>query len=185
MNLFKKNSRKSKGQALVEFALVMPVLLIYLLGAAEFSNMFMTALRVSNLSREAANIAFRDCSYYSIPLGTSTEERDEAQQRLLTCMNEARDRINAYTNSLLGNFNSKGTVILSLYNTADNISSVVKGGSAAANSRYSIGSFSSLQTNHPIIAAGEVFYQYTPLTPFANLIMGFSVLQNLYEVTIY
>lgn len=56
MGFGKKNSGK-KGQALVETALVLPVIILILMGIIEFGMMFNNYLMVSNLSREAARSA--------------------------------------------------------------------------------------------------------------------------------
>jgi Flp pilus assembly protein TadG len=51
--------RKQKGQALVEIALVLPILLVLLFGIIEFGRILNAYIMVSNASREAAR-------YYSI-----------------------------------------------------------------------------------------------------------------------
>lgn len=49
-NLFKNQN----GQAMVEFALVMPLLLLIICGIIEFGFLFSNQLMISNLSREGA-----------------------------------------------------------------------------------------------------------------------------------
>ncbi|SJZ44641.1 TadE/TadG family type IV pilus assembly protein [Selenihalanaerobacter shriftii] len=49
-----KLSRNQKGQALVELALVLPVLLLILFGIVEFGRIFHTYLVISNAAREGA-----------------------------------------------------------------------------------------------------------------------------------
>jgi len=57
-NIFKRIiqrfHKKEEGQALVEFALVLPILLILLLGIFEFGNIFFSYLVIQNASRDAA-----------------------------------------------------------------------------------------------------------------------------------
>jgi hypothetical protein len=48
--------RKEKGQSIVEFALVVPILLIFVMGIIEFGFMFNAYLTISNASREAARL---------------------------------------------------------------------------------------------------------------------------------
>ncbi len=55
----KNKTRKHKGQALVEIALVLPILLMLVLGIIEFGRILNAYIMVSNASREAAR-------YYSI-----------------------------------------------------------------------------------------------------------------------
>lgn len=48
--------KRSKGQSLVEFALVMPLLLMILIGIIEFGFMFSNYITLTNASREAARV---------------------------------------------------------------------------------------------------------------------------------
>ncbi|OJV66642.1 MAG: hypothetical protein BGO41_04255 [Clostridiales bacterium 38-18] len=48
--------KSSKGQSLVEFALVMPLLMLILIGIIEFGFMFSGYLTLTNASREAARV---------------------------------------------------------------------------------------------------------------------------------
>ena len=48
--------KRSKGQSLVEFALVMPLLMLILIGIIEFGFMFSGYLSLTNASREAARV---------------------------------------------------------------------------------------------------------------------------------
>ena len=49
--------RDRRGQALVEFALVMPILLILALLTAQYGIIFRTTMGLTNLSREGARYA--------------------------------------------------------------------------------------------------------------------------------
>ncbi|MFZ5631240.1 MAG: TadE/TadG family type IV pilus assembly protein [Bacillota bacterium] len=51
---FLKNQR---GQAMVELALVLPILLILFMGVIEFGRIFHTYLMITNASREGARVA--------------------------------------------------------------------------------------------------------------------------------
>ncbi|MBE0450529.1 MAG: pilus assembly protein [Clostridia bacterium] len=53
----KKWYKKEDGQAMVELALILPVLLLIIMGIFEFGFMFNNYLTVSNVSREAARYA--------------------------------------------------------------------------------------------------------------------------------
>ena len=46
---------KSRGQSLLEFALVLPLLLVLVLGAMDFGRMFYTKIVLTNAAREGAN----------------------------------------------------------------------------------------------------------------------------------
>jgi len=64
--------KNEKGQAMVEFALILPVLLLLVMGIAEFGMMFNSYLSVQNATREGARIGI---------VGASDEEMEE---RILT-----------------------------------------------------------------------------------------------------
>ncbi len=53
----KKIFKSEKGQSLVEFALILPILLLLVFGIVEFGRAFNTYLIVSNASREGARYA--------------------------------------------------------------------------------------------------------------------------------
>lgn len=49
------DTTKSRGQSLVEFALVLPLLLMLVLGAMDFGRLFYTKMVITNAAREGAN----------------------------------------------------------------------------------------------------------------------------------
>jgi Flp pilus assembly protein TadG len=53
-------SRPPAGQSLVEFALVLPVLLLLILGAVDFGRLFSTKISLTNAAREGANYLARN-----------------------------------------------------------------------------------------------------------------------------
>lgn len=73
MNPSAKHSRKNKGQSIVELIFLVPLFLALAIGAIEFSFMLILDLRVSQLSREAANAAIRDCSDAKYPVNPSAD----------------------------------------------------------------------------------------------------------------
>lgn len=50
------NIRNNKGQALVEFAIILPILLIILMGIIEFGMMMNSYLTIQNAAREGARL---------------------------------------------------------------------------------------------------------------------------------
>ena len=52
-----RRSRRSEGQALVEFALLIPLLVIIILGIIEFGRIWMTMNVLASAAREGARIA--------------------------------------------------------------------------------------------------------------------------------
>jgi Flp pilus assembly protein TadG len=59
MLAFQKMLQRSRGQALVELTLTMPLLLVLALGVVEFSNMINAYLVMTHVTREGANLASR------------------------------------------------------------------------------------------------------------------------------
>jgi hypothetical protein len=53
------HTSKPRGQSLVEFALLLPVLLLLILGAMDFGRLFYTKLVLTNAAREGANYLAR------------------------------------------------------------------------------------------------------------------------------
>ena len=65
--------QRSRGQSLIEFALVLPLLLVLILGAMDLGRMFYTKIVLTNTAREGANyLAYfpgdRDNSYANTEL---------------------------------------------------------------------------------------------------------------------
>ena len=58
---------RSRGQALVEFAIVLPIFLLVLFGLIEFGYMLYSQMTVSNAAREAARAAVVDPDACTIP----------------------------------------------------------------------------------------------------------------------
>jgi len=77
----RKHLSNSKGQALVELAFVLPILLLIVMGIVEFGRIFNAYLIVTNASREGARYASVDSSdteiYYAIENLTSTLDQSQ------------------------------------------------------------------------------------------------------------
>lgn len=59
-------ARANRGQSMAEFAMVLPVILIILLGLVEFANAYDTVHGLAGISREGANIAARGTSFSEV-----------------------------------------------------------------------------------------------------------------------
>ncbi len=180
MNPFKINcSRKlfrSRGQAMVELALIFPLLLVFILGAVEFGNMMMTALRTASLSREVTNAGFRDCASLN---GAQAD----------TCLENVTSKVFSGAQLLLTKFDSRGSIIATIYKKDPNqpvtlVLQKTKGISHA--SRYSAGLIDqNIAAKQQRIVIGEVIYQYTPITAIKNFLTLVGFPTEIYEVTIY
>jgi Flp pilus assembly protein TadG len=70
MTTYKRGSRRknrTRGQALVEFALVIPVFLLVLCGILDFGLMLYSRMTVINASREGARISVTAADHTTIP----------------------------------------------------------------------------------------------------------------------
>lgn len=64
--------KNKKGQSIVEFALIVPLLLIFVMAIIEFGFMFNAYLTISNASREAARLGALGESNSAIELRVNT-----------------------------------------------------------------------------------------------------------------
>jgi len=174
--------RGKKGQAALEFIFGIPLLLTFFMALIEFSALLIHEHRVSALSREAANAAFRDCGSF---WGGDLDD----------CLDAVVTQIDAGAGGMLPEFSERGRVIASVWRPDP--ASVIEpptpvlasqrgSGNGVYSSKFSDEHMdSSLVKNHEVIAIGEVFYPYEPLTPLAFLIdlTGFPAV--LHEATVY
>jgi len=175
MNPFKN----ARGQSLVELALLLPFLMIILMGIVEYSNMFMIALRASNLSREVANASFRNCSFLN----------DSAMP---ACLSSNVVKVGEEGEMILTNFGTSGTVIATAFEQDAASNPPVRfvnrqlSGNGGFSSRYSTSVIDTQVINdHERIVVGEVIYPYVPVTPLRSLLNLLNIRTVIYEVTIY
>jgi len=85
--------KNEKGQAMVEFALILPVLLLLVMGIAEFGMMFNSYLSVQNATREGARIGIVGATDLEIEeriLGTSPSLKEDRMIITIEPGNNAR-----------------------------------------------------------------------------------------------
>jgi hypothetical protein len=171
MNPFKFNKR---GQAMVEFAFMVPVMVTIIFGVIELSNFLTFSLRASNISREIANAAFRDCGF----LSTGS---------MSTCLQSSADRVREHADFIFNDFTNLGAVVVSTYEAnPPDLAGQETAGAGGYTSRYDIGSVDQdVLATHERIVIGEVFYPYVPITPAGSLLNLFNISPVVYEVTIY
>lgn len=68
MNTWHNPSRRTRGQSLIEFALVLPILLVLIISAIEIGRLFFTKIVITNAAREGAYYYATNPS--SVDLGT-------------------------------------------------------------------------------------------------------------------
>jgi Flp pilus assembly protein TadG len=80
----KRSTNPLKGQALVEVALMLPIMLLLILGAVDFGRLFMTKFILTNAAREGANYL----AYYPTEVASSYQViKDEANSSGVTVVN--------------------------------------------------------------------------------------------------
>lgn len=75
----KYNKKKEKGQALVEFALTLPILLALLCGIIDFGWAYYNQITLNNAAREGAR-------YAVIHYDPATDWKDTAQSKMMAAM---------------------------------------------------------------------------------------------------
>lgn len=78
-----KNFRQ-KGQSLVEFALVLPLLLMLVLGAIDFGRLFYTKIIITNAAREGAYYLVSHTDRANVITAATSAAEAEAQNAGLT-----------------------------------------------------------------------------------------------------
>jgi PKD repeat protein len=89
-----------RGQAVVEFALILPVFLLLLLIAVDFGRLFFTHVEVNNAAREGAHFAAKSPTdtlgiATRVGLETNTQSQQGAQSALLTTTEICADYLGA------------------------------------------------------------------------------------------
>ncbi len=88
MRFIKKMIRNRRGQALVELALALPLIILLVMGTIEFGRIFHSYLLITNASREGARIAITGAS--------DTEITDKINEVTLTLGSGVSSDVNRY-----------------------------------------------------------------------------------------
>lgn len=97
-NIHHSRNQRSRGQSLVEFALVLPMLLVLILSAIEFGRLFFTKIVVTNAAREAAY-------YYA----TNPSDSDNTTLQTRAAEAAVREAQNSGVDSIAVSFNPIGS----------------------------------------------------------------------------
>jgi hypothetical protein len=165
-----RNGRR--GVALIEFALVLPILIILVMATVDFGRLIQARLIISNVSREGGSIASRqtavDTSLITVlkesgkPLnligadGKIIITRVRAGQSAgapdpTIATQDSRGTLGR--NSTIGTVGARPTLAASIYNHLVFVSSTTPPRAIA---------------DIPEVTVVEVFYKYRPITPFAR-----------------
>lgn len=145
--------RESSGQAVVEFAMILPLMLFLFLGMLEIGNALAVSHSLSRLSREAANIASRGTSLDTVLTVAASNGRDihlgERGGLVVSRIGVRNQGV-----EVLAQVASPGLRERSrLGAIGSDPVSFASYGMEAGNTHYVV----------------EIFYHYRPITPFARL----------------
>ena len=104
MHLFRAVSPQSSqrhrrsGQSVTEFAVVVPVLLVLLLGIADFGRLYASTVAVEAAGRESADFGAFDTSYWDDTLGGGGNVATTvAEMQRRACVAAAGSHLEGYT----------------------------------------------------------------------------------------
>jgi|AP12_2_1047962.scaffolds.fasta_scaffold03303_2 TadE-like protein len=160
--------RDTRGQAVAEFAMVLPLMLFLFLGMIEIGNALSVSHSLSRLSREGANIASR---------GTSLD----------TVVN-----VVTYSGQDIQLGQRGGSIVSRVGMRSDGLQILDQVASPGLKDRSRLGTLGS----HPVSFASyglqddgtyyvvEIFYHYRPITPFARLFES-AIPNPIYERAVF
>jgi hypothetical protein len=196
--MHRRHKTRQKGQILVEFILIAPVLLAIAGGALEIARFLRFNQVASVFSQEAAMMAYRQCSDFFVFTSAGTFDKAETEKAINGCLtnlhNTIQNRLNdAYPSTVSSN--PRFSVVLSVYrldqtsgsgvgfseltrlaypNSSLEISSLynVSGASIRRDGEgHDVLSDSEIREMERVVIA-EVAYMYVPAIPIYKLLMG-------------
>jgi Flp pilus assembly protein TadG len=91
-----RRPHRSRGQAIVEFALVLPVLLLLVLGVADFGRMYASVVAVEAASREAADLGAFDPGNWNAGLSPTNPGQTVVRMEAAACGSAAQSHLEGY-----------------------------------------------------------------------------------------
>lgn len=159
----------ASGQSMIELALMLPFLFIFLLAIFEWGQIFIKHIRVSTLCREAAIAASQDCK------NINTVTTGETKQQ---CVNRIQQEMTTKASYSLTDFQNRGFIIVALHGASE-VSSPPSSGFA---SRYSGTMDPDVQSALGTVAMCEFFYDNAIVTPIEYL-FSFVMPRMIYKTT--
>ncbi|OHE75354.1 MAG: hypothetical protein A2107_15775 [Verrucomicrobia bacterium GWF2_62_7] len=169
---------RRKGQALMEFAMIVVILAIMVMGLVDYGRLFVVRQVMVNASREGANLAARGTT-----LSNAVAAMVTTAPGMLFTNGYGTIIASTVTRSSSGVATVTGQV---RYGASSFVSRI--GSLNASGSNVTLPSNQLPQTNQTLYVT-EVFYPFTPATPVGNL-MGFisgnsAMPASLYDVTYF
>lgn len=157
----------SRGTALIEFALILPILIILVMATVDFGRLIQARLIISNVSREGGSIAARQTTV-DTSLITMLKESGKPLNLIGTDGKIIITRVRAGAsatapNPTIATQNTRGTL-----GRNSTIGTVVGASPNLAASIYNHLRYNATNLTSDIaeVTVVEVFYKYRPITPF-------------------
>lgn len=166
--------RSCSGQSMIEFAVILPILMVLMFSIFEWSQIFIMNMRASTMSREIALAVHRQCKSIS-------PDAAAPQETIAECMNRLNTELAGQVAGVFPRFEERGGIFLSLYGT-NGVSATASTGNDE--SYYSLANIDpEVMAAVEIVAVGEFFYENLSISPLERL-FSFVMPKRIYKATI-
>ena len=165
----KRRFTSDEGNLIVEFAIIVPVILLIAFGALDISRAMRVKQIAQTLSRESASLAYRDCS---VQPGTTTTD----------CLDLVQQRMNTRSGMVLPG----SQIVLTLYSYDPVAGNITQYGPSGGTSKYSLSRLNTIGDNvgNMVRAQREVVIAEIN-APYSSLLAPSTRLFQLGERTFY
>jgi Flp pilus assembly protein TadG len=182
MRMFRQNA---SGQSLVELALIMPMLMVFVFGIVDFTRALYYKEVITNLAGEGSAAASRELTTYFPTTVAAVMSDADINMTKNGCV-----VITQVTNPSSGKYTVSGQIISNPCNAGASDPSLIgcyPPPSGCGNATIPTLVQTVLQsTTNPTVAITEVFYNYTPITPIGYFMHSNNLLPTkLYAIAYY
>lgn len=163
---------RQRGLAVVEFAMILPILLVLMFGVVEFGRAILTRQVMINLSRETANLASRGTA---LPDAVSAAMLSSAPLNLQT---------NGYVILTEVFRETNGNLRVRRQHAAGGRPGASHVGVGAGNSATLPATPVQIPPRGQSLFVAEVYYRSTPITPLGSL-LNITIGENFYDVAFF
>lgn len=151
----------SRGQALVEFALVIPLLLVVVLAVGDFGRIYTSLVAVESAAREAADAGAFNPDYWNTDKSASNPSQTVVKMQQVVCSSASSSHLEGYAEPA-GTLNHATCTNPSMLCTLER-----QGQSPADCSSYAVGAggCGDPATEPPCVVHVQLSYQFNTLIP--------------------